>query len=660
MRGLAVYLIITFLALNIIQAYVVSAYVLDRSSKVTIVAVSSLPNGTYVGVTAGLHTRVVCPGSGHVFVETLPLTQIDLQASTRIAALVASRVAGIDFTSCDYYVSIRSESPIVGGPSASAVTSAAFAASLLGIPISSEVIMTGMIMPDGSIGPVGGLKAKLEAAARVGAKKFLVPYGQVYDVDYVVVEERRGGIIIYRTQQVVVDLVEYGRKLGIEVVPVANIYDALEILSNGFFRAPRSDEGLEVISRLESMANPIFAEWVGVISSEVLKCINEGSTVKNEVLRTLSGVSAVNIRNLLNNIESYINNTLLRASTLESQKMLYAASSAYFQALIYAKWRYHLLKALLNDKYLITESARVNASVGSIISEARSLVSDYVDLGVISVLANVLERAYDALIYLNNSLNSQDLPTSTYYLGLADARLFTARLWFNMSKYVLVGESVSTKDLNDMVVNIESLIQNIYTYILAFSGSTAIRSNAFNDAYTRYSLMQSLSNDLDKFAVGLSSLGYMYLTLTSMFTNNYTTLAEALNKTILVTLSMLNTTTPLDAVAYMELARAYATDPGYQAYMLARLSMLLSTYLSLRYVGRVLPQQTAIPPQYCEVVVTKTVTVTNTQVVTEVVSKTLAHQTNVTSDLITSTMALILIVLVVVLLFDIKTLGKIE
>ncbi|MEM1710719.1 MAG: hypothetical protein QW820_07500, partial [Sulfolobales archaeon] len=214
--------------------------------------------------------------------------------------------------------------------------------------------------------------------------------------------------------------------------------------------------------------------------------------------------------------------------------------------------------------------------------------------------------------------------------------------------------------LNDMVVNIESLIQNIYTYILAFSGSTAIRSNAFNDAYTRYSLMQSLSNDLDKFAVGLSSLGYMYLTLTSMFTNNYTTLAEALNKTILVTLSMLNTTTPLDAVAYMELARAYATDPGYQAYMLARLSMLLSTYLSLRYVGRVLPQQTAIPPQYCEVVVTKTVTVTNTQVVTEVVSKTLAHQTNVTSDLITSTMALILIVLVVVLLFGIKTLRKIE
>ncbi|MEM1681154.1 MAG: hypothetical protein QXZ56_08100, partial [Sulfolobales archaeon] len=104
--------------------------------------------------------------------------------------------------------------------------------------------------------------------------------------------------------------------------------------------------------------------------------------------------------------------------------------------------------------------------------------------------------------------------------------------------------------LNDMVVNIESLIQNIYTYILAFSGSTAIQSNAFNDAYTRYSLMQSLSNDLDKFAVGLSSLGYMYLTLTSMFTNNYTTLAEALNKTILVTLSMLNTTTPLDAVAY--------------------------------------------------------------------------------------------------------------
>jgi uncharacterized protein len=117
--------------------------------------VTSLPNGSYAGVTARLRVAVSCPGSGRVFVETLPLSQLDLQASTRVAAQVASRVAGVRFDSCDFYASFRASSPIVGGPSASAATAVAFAAALLRLPLRGDVVMTGMVLPDGSIGPVG-------------------------------------------------------------------------------------------------------------------------------------------------------------------------------------------------------------------------------------------------------------------------------------------------------------------------------------------------------------------------------------------------------------------------------------------------------------------------------------------------------------------------
>ncbi len=652
--------VLTLLILCSIQPHILNSYVIDNGNSVRIVAVNILPNGSYVGVVAELNARVTCPGAGHIFVETLPLSQLDLQASTRVAAIVASRLVGVDFMSCDFFVSIKAESPIVGGPSASAVTSLVFAASLLGLKVSDEVIMTGMIMPDGSVGPVGGLKVKLEAAARVGAKKFLIPYGQTYDVDYVTVEERRGNVVIYRTQQVVVDLIDYGRRLGVEVIPVANIYEALEILTNGRFKAPGIHDSLNVLSKLELMTNPIFAEWVRDIKNEVVKYVNEGNSAKGEVLKTLSGSNLMYVRNLLNSIESSLNDTLRRANELEDQQLLYAASSAYFQAFTYAKWRYHLLKTLLNSSYLTSEARRIESSTMALIDEVHDLVGDRVDLGMVNVLANVLERAYDALMYLNNSLNSQEISKSTYYLGLADARMHTARLWLKLSERSLTGKLISAGDLDNMVINIESLVQNIYAYILALSDTAATQSDIFNEAYTRYVLMQSLSNNLEKFAVGLGSLGYMYLTLFSMFTNNYSASAEALNRTITMTLSILNTAAPIDAIAYLELAKAYTSDPQYQTYMLARLSMLLSTYLSLKYVGSSAPSTTptAAPPQ-CQVTVTRTITVTNTVTLTTTLEReSLTGVVSGAQDFTTSLLALLLVLLMAILLFGVRTSKK--
>lgn len=105
----------------------------------------------------------------------------------------------------------------VDGPSAGGLMTAAFISALQNDDVKSDVAFTGTINPDGSIGPVGGIQYKLEAAAKQGKKLMLIPIGQRYDVD----EE---------TKQTV-DVIQKGQLLGLKVQEIATIDDAYEALT---------------------------------------------------------------------------------------------------------------------------------------------------------------------------------------------------------------------------------------------------------------------------------------------------------------------------------------------------------------------------------------------------------------------------------------------
>jgi uncharacterized protein len=118
------------------------------------------------------------PGKGRIFVDTFPLTQIDTQGSARLASEAASTMAGVDLGEVDIHVVIRSDSAVIGGPSAGGALAGGMMASLLNLTPDPGVVMTGTINPDGTIGPIGGVLQKAEAAHSVGATMFLVPRGQ--------------------------------------------------------------------------------------------------------------------------------------------------------------------------------------------------------------------------------------------------------------------------------------------------------------------------------------------------------------------------------------------------------------------------------------------------------------------------------------------------
>jgi len=210
-----------------------------RSCTVHIVAVS----GSGEGVLGNLTVTIRYPGSGKVYISTSPATEVDTQGSARLAAFAASLVAGVDMSKYDFYYDIESPSIIVGGPSAGAAMALATLNLLTSTPCSSLVDVTGMIQPDASIGPVGGLKEKLEAAAEGGAKLFIVPAGQEVYTYYETRYNRIGPIIWVVREPVKVNLTEYGERLGVRVETAATLLQLYEIATNKTLPTPPGAPG---------------------------------------------------------------------------------------------------------------------------------------------------------------------------------------------------------------------------------------------------------------------------------------------------------------------------------------------------------------------------------------------------------------------------------
>ncbi|MBW2993466.1 hypothetical protein KY317_02740 [Candidatus Woesearchaeota archaeon] len=162
------------------------------------------------GSLADLYLEVTS-GSGRIFIETVPLTKFDTQISTRFANQVACDYLDADCSKYDFFYTIRADSSIVGGPSAGAATTILTIAMIEGFDLDESIAMTGTINSGGLIGPVAGIKEKIDAASNI-SQKVLVP------TEVTTIKEF--GLTL--------DLKKYAReKYNIEVIEVADLTDAL-------------------------------------------------------------------------------------------------------------------------------------------------------------------------------------------------------------------------------------------------------------------------------------------------------------------------------------------------------------------------------------------------------------------------------------------------
>lgn len=124
------------------------------------------------GVVASLKVDAM-PGTGRVLTDINKIFfWIDTQNSIRIAETVAQNITKINISQIDLVYDIQTNASLIEGPSAGAGLTVATIAALENKKLDPEVMITGTINPDGTIGPVGGILEKAKAAKDVEQKYF--------------------------------------------------------------------------------------------------------------------------------------------------------------------------------------------------------------------------------------------------------------------------------------------------------------------------------------------------------------------------------------------------------------------------------------------------------------------------------------------------------
>jgi uncharacterized protein len=186
----------------------------------------------------------ISPGEGRILVDTYPLIGFDFQSAERTAVEVASRMTGVKLNDNGglmgadvlYVVSTPTGGSVevqsIDGPSAGATTTVATIAAIENTTVRKDVIMTGTIQENGSIGQVGGVLEKAKAANDAGAKLFLVPSGQSVVTIYKEVTRQVGPFSYTTYAPVQIDLNQYAENAGwsIKIQEVSTIQEAENLM----------------------------------------------------------------------------------------------------------------------------------------------------------------------------------------------------------------------------------------------------------------------------------------------------------------------------------------------------------------------------------------------------------------------------------------------
>jgi len=154
--------------------------VLANSGSMKLMAVTN-PDDNPRGSVANMFLEIE-EGTGRIFIDSYPLSKLDTQISTRFAKEVACNYLEKDCSRYDFFYTIRSDSSLIGGPSAGAATTVLTMSVLENIPLDDKATMTGTINTGGIIGPVGSIVEKTRAAAKSGIETIIIPRSNMQDV----------------------------------------------------------------------------------------------------------------------------------------------------------------------------------------------------------------------------------------------------------------------------------------------------------------------------------------------------------------------------------------------------------------------------------------------------------------------------------------------
>lgn len=161
------------------------------------------------------------------------------RSASWLATVVAFDVIRADLDDYNIYFDIPDTA---GGNSASAAQAVALLAALLGHDLDPAVVITGALLPDGTIGPVAGIREKIEGAAAYGMGTLLLP---------------RANERFASEGETVFDHVAYGRSLGVDVRYVGHIREAYPPFTGETLPAPVVEAAVADVAALAEN-RPLF------------------------------------------------------------------------------------------------------------------------------------------------------------------------------------------------------------------------------------------------------------------------------------------------------------------------------------------------------------------------------------------------------------------
>ena len=367
-------------------------------------------------------TVLVKPGTGRVFVDTWPLSELDTQASCRFASVVASDILKISHSKYDYFYTIRADSPIIGGPSAGAALTIATIASIKGLDIDPNVMMTGMINPDGTVGPVGGILEKIMGANAKGIKVFLIPSGQSI---IQIIEEGKIDTV---------NVIEYSKsRWGITVIEVDDAVDALWYFTG--YRIYEDTPPSKVIVNTDFIKDRALSDFVAVeklakITSNKL----DSETIGYREYQTLD------------EFLTRANTNIDTAKTNLSEKRYYSAMSNIFNAKIQLNYISDSIDVMINKDSNFVK-AKIEAAQKELDEANELIANESLNIrGITSFecLAASEKRAIEAenlIAEAWKNFYNQKYYDAIYYANFAQERAKTAKLWMDVSKENSTGEA---------------------------------------------------------------------------------------------------------------------------------------------------------------------------------------------------------------------------
>ncbi|PIN86911.1 hypothetical protein COV19_02795 [Candidatus Woesearchaeota archaeon CG10_big_fil_rev_8_21_14_0_10_44_13] len=442
-----------------------ASLVYAQSGTIKLLAVSDTPDGL-VGSMADLKLDVK-KGDGRVFIDTLPASKLDTQITTRFARDMACRYLRVDCSRSDFFYTVIADSTIIGGPSAGAATTI-LTISLMGkIPLDNNTVVTGTINSGYLIGSVGGVKEKIETAAKRGFKKVLIPRTEIY----------------FEKDNKSIDYVDYGRQLNIEVVRVSDVDEALHEFTGKDFR--KNGKQVEI--------DPSYKDTMALLASELCNrsfVISE----KDSILREGRNDSVVNDRKFIELYEKADNLTRLGREAYNDGRY-YSSASYCFGANV----NYHYLLFKLQD---VTDKqvADMIETTDREISILVDFLNNY-DIKTITDLQAYTvskERAMDAADYLNMTIEDlkgnlegdskgKRMDSALSNLAYAIERMYSASSW---SKFLGKEGKEFNIEKNDLMASCMNKVNEAEEYFqymqLVFPGLMRNVAEDINNAEEDY------------------------------------------------------------------------------------------------------------------------------------------------------------------------------